>query len=276
MTASLQRTSWKIVPTMVTANSNNNKPSPPTAPKRDKRSNSMLRPITMELAANRYAEGSCLIGFGDTQVLCTATLEEGVPSFLRGKGQGWITAEYGMLPRATHQRNDREAIKGKQTGRTQEIQRLIGRSLRAVTDLKKLGERQIRIDCDVLQADGGTRTAAITGAYIALDMACRQLLHRKMIEQWPLLGSVAAISVGLVNGELLLDLDYAEDSNAAVDGNFVKTAANQWIETQVTAENGAFSQDQLVAMLDLASHGINSLRELQQQAIVEFFDSDDG
>ncbi|MBM3603099.1 MAG: ribonuclease PH, partial [Alphaproteobacteria bacterium] len=238
---------------MVTANSNSNTPTPPVAPKRDKRSNSSLRPVMMELAANRYAEGSCLISFGETQVLCTATLEDGLPSFLRGKGQGWITAEYGMLPRATHQRNDREAVKGKQSGRTQEIQRLIGRSLRAVTDLKKLGERQIRIDCDVLQADGGTRTAAITGAYIALDMACRQLIHRQLIQQWPLLGSVAAVSVGLVNGELRLDLDYGEDSNAAVDGNFVKTAANQWLETQVTAENGTFSQEQLIAMLDLAS-----------------------
>jgi ribonuclease PH len=236
------------------------------------RSYTALRPVSFELAANLYAEGSCFIKFGDTEVLCTATVEESVPGFLKGKGAGWITAEYGMLPRATHQRTDREAVKGKQTGRTQEIQRLIGRSLRAVADLKKLGERQIRIDCDVLQADGGTRTAAITGAYVALDMACRQLMHRKAIKEWPLISSVAAVSVGIVGHEIRLDLDYSEDSEAEVDGNFVKTAADQWIETQLTAEKGFFTHDQLNAMLQLASDGINHLRELQQQAITEFFE----
>ncbi len=215
----------------------------------------------------KHAEGAVLIEFGDTQVLCTASVEEGVPGFLRGKGQGWITAEYGMLPRATHTRNAREAARGKQTGRTQEIQRLIGRSLRAVADLKALGERTVTLDCDVLQADGGTRTAAITGAYVALVQACERLVRRGSIAASPLHGQVAAVSVGIVAGVPVLDLDYAEDSQAETDMNVVMNNGGGFIEIQGTAEGHAFRRHELDAMLELASTGTAQLFALQAQAL---------
>ena len=226
-----------------------------------------LRPVSLEIDVNRYAEGSCLARFGNTHVLCTATVEDRVPGWLKGGGQGWVTAEYGMLPRATDQRTDREAARGRQTGRTQEIQRLVGRSLRAVTNLKALGELQIRIDCDVLQADGGTRTAAITGGYVALAVACRHLQEIKALAAWPLQGGVAAISCGLVAGEPRLDLDYEEDSGAEADANFVLTADGNLVEVQATAERATFSQDQLLALLSLAHKGTTELSSLQQQAL---------
>ncbi len=215
----------------------------------------------------KHAEGAVLIEFGDTQVLCTASVEEGVPGFLRGKGQGWITAEYGMLPRATHTRNAREAARGKQTGRTQEIQRLIGRSLRAVADLKALGERTVTLDCDVLQADGGTRTAAITGAYVALVQACERLVRRGSIAASPLHGQVAAVSVGIVAGVPVLDLDYAEDSQAETDMNVVMNNGGAFIEIQGTAEGHAFRRHELDAMLELASAGTAQLFALQAEAL---------
>jgi ribonuclease PH len=215
----------------------------------------------------KHAEGVVLIEFGDTQVLCTASVEEGVPGFLRGKGQGWITAEYGMLPRATHTRNAREAARGKQTGRTQEIQRLIGRSLRAVADLKALGERTVTLDCDVLQADGGTRTAAITGAYVALVQACERLVRRGSIAASPLHGQVAAVSVGIVAGVPVLDLDYAEDSQAETDMNVVMNNGGAFIEIQGTAEGHAFRRHELDAMLELASAGTAQLFALQAEAL---------
>jgi ribonuclease PH len=215
----------------------------------------------------KHAEGVVLIEFGDTQVLCTASVEDGVPGFLRGKGQGWITAEYGMLPRATHTRNAREAARGKQTGRTQEIQRLIGRSLRAVADLKALGERTVTLDCDVLQADGGTRTAAITGAYVALVQACERLVRRGSIAASPLHGQVAAVSVGIVAGVPVLDLDYAEDSQAETDMNVVMNNGGGFIEIQGTAEGHAFRRHELDAMLELASTGTAQLFALQAQAL---------
>lgn len=226
-----------------------------------------LRPVSLEIDVNRYAEGSCLARFGNTHVLCTATVEDRVPGWLKGGGQGWVTAEYGMLPRATDQRTDREAARGRQTGRTQEIQRLVGRSLRAVTNLKALGELQIRIDCDVLQADGGTRTAAITGGYVALAVACRHLQEIKALSAWPLLGGVAAISCGLVGGEPRLDLDYEEDSGAEADANFVLTADGNLVEVQATAERATFSRDQLLALLSLAHKGTTELSDLQQKAL---------
>ncbi|MGH6911828.1 MAG: ribonuclease PH, partial [Phenylobacterium sp.] len=200
-----------------------------------------LRTVTIETGVNRYAEGSCLIGFGHTKVLVTASLEEGVPGFLRGKGQGWVTAEYGMLPRATHTRGRREASQGKQSGRTQEIQRLIGRSLRAVVDMKALGERQISLDCDVIQADGGTRTASVTGAWIALRLATKYLLDEGVIATDPILDQVAAISCGVFNGTPVLDLDYEEDSNAEADANFVLTGKGDIVEIQATGEKRGFS-----------------------------------
>ncbi len=208
-----------------------------------------------------------LVRFGDTHVLCTASVEESVPSFLRGKGQGWVTAEYGMLPRATHTRSPREAAKGKQSGRTQEIQRLIGRSLRAVTDLKALGERTVTIDCDVLQADGGTRTASITGGYVALADACDRLIGRKAIAANPLHGQIAAISVGIFGGVPVLDLDYAEDSNAETDMNVVMNNGGGFVEIQGTAEGHAFRRHELDAMLNLAASGIGRLFALQTQAL---------
>lgn len=215
----------------------------------------------------RHAEGSVVVEFGDTHVLCTASVEEGVPSFLRGKGQGWVTAEYGMLPRSTHTRSAREAARGKQSGRTQEIQRLIGRSLRAVVDLKALGERTITIDCDVLQADGGTRTASITGGYVALSQACEKLLRRGAIRAMPLHGQVAAISVGIVAGIPVLDLDYAEDSQAETDMNVVMNNGGGFVEVQGTAEGHAFRRHELDALLALAEKGLQELFVLQSQAL---------
>ncbi|GAC1453383.1 MAG: ribonuclease PH [Steroidobacteraceae bacterium] len=226
-----------------------------------------LRPVSFARRHGKHAEGVVLVEFGDTQVLCTASIEEGVPGFLRGKGQGWITAEYGMLPRATHSRNPREAARGRQTGRTQEIQRLIGRSLRAVADLKALGERTVTLDCDVLQADGGTRTASITGAYVALVQACERLVRRGSIAASPLHGQVAAVSVGIVAGVPVLDLDYAEDSQAETDMNVVMNNGGAFIEIQGTAEGHAFRRHELDAMLELASAGTAQLFVLQAQAL---------
>jgi ribonuclease PH len=225
-----------------------------------------LRPVTIETGVNRYAEGSCLIGFGHTKVLVTASLEEGVPPFLRGRGQGWLTAEYGMLPRATHTRGRREAAQGKQSGRTQEIQRLIGRSIRAVVDMRALGERQISIDCDVLQADGGTRTASITAAWIAVRQATRYLLDEGVIATDPMLDEVAAISCGVFSGTPVLDLDYDEDSNAEADANFVLTGKGDIVEIQATGEKRGFSQGEFEALFSLARKGISELVEMQRAA----------
>jgi ribonuclease PH len=232
------------------------------------RAPSALRPVTLETGVNRYAEGSCLASFGHTRVLVTASLEEGVPGFLRGKGQGWVTAEYGMLPRATHTRGRREAAIGKQSGRTQEIQRLIGRSLRAITDLKALGERQISIDCDVLQADGGTRTAAITGAWVALRLATRYLLAEGLIAADPILDQVAAISCGVFADTPVLDLDYEEDSQAEADANFVLTGAGDIVEIQATGERRGFTQSEFESLFGLARQGIGELLALQKAAVV--------
>jgi len=225
-----------------------------------------LRPVRFVRGFTRHAEGSVLVEFGETRVLCTASIEDTVPPFLRGQGQGWITAEYGMLPRATHSRTAREASKGKQTGRTQEIQRLIGRSLRAVADLRALGERTITIDCDVLQADGGTRTAAITGGYVALVDAVSSLQRRRVVAN-PLHGQVAAVSVGICGGVPVLDLDYAEDSDAETDMNVVMNNGGAFIELQGTAEGHAFRRHELDEMLNLAAHGIGELLSLQLQAL---------
>ena len=226
-----------------------------------------LREVKLEPGVSKHAEGSCLVRFGDTQVLCTASLEERVPPFLRNKGRGWVTGEYGMLPRSTGSRTAREAARGRQGGRTQEIQRLIGRSLRAVTDLEALGERQITLDCDVIQADGGTRTAAITGAYVALHAALDGLVARGVIESLPFTDQVAAVSCGMVGGEAVLDLDYAEDSTADADANFVLTAAGGIVEVQATAEGDPFSEAQLIAMLALARAGTERLFALQRDAL---------
>jgi ribonuclease PH len=226
-----------------------------------------LRPVTLETGVTRYAEGSCRVSFGHTVVLVTASLEEGVPGFLRGKGQGWVTAEYGMLPRATHTRGRREAAVGKQSGRTQEIQRLIGRSLRAVTDLKALGERQITVDCDVLQADGGTRTASITGAWVALRLACDKLKAEGVIKADPLLDQVAAVSCGVHQDQPVLDLDYEEDSAAEADANFVLTGAGQIVEVQATGEKRGFSRAEFEALFGLAETGIAELCRLQRAAV---------
>jgi len=226
-----------------------------------------LRDISFARRFTRHAEGSVLVCFGDTRVLCTATVEAGVPHFLRNSGQGWITAEYGMLPRATHTRSPREAARGKQSGRTQEIQRLIGRSLRAIVDLKALGERTITLDCDVLQADGGTRTAAITGSYVALSDAVEALLRRRELAQSPLHGEVAAVSVGIVGGEAVLDLDYAEDSEAETDMNVVMNGGGGFIEVQGTAEGHAFRRHELDELLNLAARGIGQLIGLQRRAL---------
>ncbi|HYM41779.1 MAG TPA: ribonuclease PH [Steroidobacteraceae bacterium] len=226
-----------------------------------------LRLVRFTRRHAKHAEGSVLIEFGDTQVLCTASVEDSVPPFLRGKSQGWITAEYGMLPRSTHTRTAREAARGRQSGRTQEIQRLIGRALRAVADLRALGERTITLDCDVLQADGGTRTAAITGAYVALAEACERLVARRLIPASPLHGQVAAVSVGIVGGVPVLDLDYAEDSQAETDMNVVMNNGGAFIEIQGTAEGHAFRRHELDALLNLAAHGIGELLSLQAQAL---------
>ena len=226
-----------------------------------------LRQIRLEPGFAKYAEGSCLVRFGDTHVLCTATVEERVPPFLRNTGRGWVTAEYGMLPRSTHERTDREAARGKQSGRTQEIQRLIGRSLRAVADLAALGERQIRIDCDVLQADGGTRTASITGSYVALHLALQRLIAAGALAALPLRDAVAAVSCGIHGGEAVLDLDYAEDSNAQADANFVLTGAGGIVEIQATAEHEAFAEQRFAEMLALARLGIGQLVLMQRRVL---------
>jgi ribonuclease PH len=226
-----------------------------------------MRAVTLETGVTKYAEGSCLAKFGDTHVLCTASIEERVPPWMRNSGKGWVTAEYGMLPRSTHTRTDREAARGKQSGRTQEIQRLIGRSLRAVTDLVALGERQIKIDCDVLQADGGTRTAGITGSYVALHIALGKLVTAGLLPAMPLTDSVAAISCGVCDGTPVLDLDYAEDSAAETDANFVLTGSGKIIEIQATAEGAPFDEASFSAMLGLARAGIADLTRLQLAAL---------
>jgi len=226
-----------------------------------------LRVVTLETGVNRYAEGSCLVSFGHTKVLVTASVDSSVPGFLRGRGQGWVTAEYGMLPRATHTRGRREAAEGKQSGRSQEIQRLIGRSLRAVTDMMALGERQISIDCDVIQADGGTRTASITGAWVALRLATRYLLTEGVITKDPILDQVAAISCGVHQNTPVLDLDYEEDSQAEADANFVLTGAGDIVEVQATGEKRGFSQAEFDALFGLARKGIAELIEMQKAAV---------
>jgi ribonuclease PH len=226
-----------------------------------------MRPVTLELGIAKYAEGSCLAKFGDTHVLCTATVEERVPPFLRNTGRGWVTAEYGMLPRSTATRTDREAARGRQSGRTQEIQRLIGRSLRAITDLTGLGERQVRIDCDVLQADGGTRTAAVTGSYVALHLAFQRLLSAGLLTALPLRDSVAAISCGVIAEIAVLDLDYAEDSQAMTDANFVLTGTGGIVEIQATAEAAPFNDALFAEMLRLARSGVADLTRRQRSAL---------
>ena len=226
-----------------------------------------LREVRIERGFTRHAEGSVLVSFGHTRVLCTASVENRVPAFLRGKGEGWVTAEYGMLPRSTHTRSDREASRGKQGGRTLEIQRLIGRALRACVDRNALGERTITLDCDVLQADGGTRTAAITGAYVALVDAVRWLQGRREITRDPVFGAVAAVSVGVYQGVPVLDLDYAEDSEAGTDSNFIMTGAGRLIEVQMSAEGATFSRPEMNQLLDLAEAGIAELVRAQKEAL---------
>ena len=225
------------------------------------------RDVTLETGVNRYAEGSCLISFGHTKVLVTATVEENVPGWMRNKGAGWVTAEYGMLPRATHTRGRREAAQGKQSGRTQEIQRLIGRSLRAVVDLKALGERQISLDCDVIQADGGTRTAAITGAWVALRLAVNYLLAEGVLKTDPILDQVAAVSCGVFNNLPVLDLDYEEDSQAEADSNFVLTGTGDIVEIQATGEKRGFSRGEFDTLFALAEKGIGELFVIQREAV---------
>jgi ribonuclease PH len=227
-----------------------------------------LRDIRFTCHYTKHAEGSVLVEFGDTRVLCTASIENTVPRFLKGKGEGWVTAEYGMLPRSTHSRMAREAGRGKQGGRTLEIQRLIGRSLRAAVDMKALGENTITIDCDVIQADGGTRTASITGGFVALSLAIEYMLKTQRIKKNPLHGQVASVSVGIFNGVPVLDLDYAEDSQAETDMNVVMNEAGNFIEVQGTAEGHAFRKEELNAMLELAEHGINQLLEKQREALM--------
>ena len=231
------------------------------------RANNALRPVEIIRHYTKHAEGSVLVKFGDTHVICTASVEEKVPGFLKGKNQGWVTAEYGMLPRSTGSRMDREAAKGKQSGRTQEIQRLIGRSLRAVIDLEKLGERTIHFDCDVIQADGGTRTASITGAYVALQDAITVLLKQGLIASSPIKDTVAAISVGVYKGEPVLDLDYIEDSDCDTDMNVVMTGSGGFVEIQGTAEGEPFSRDTMNAMIGLAVEGIQALTAIQLKAL---------
>jgi ribonuclease PH len=231
------------------------------------RADNQLRPVSFERNIARYAEGSCLVKFGQTHVLCTASVEEKAPAWLRGSGKGWVTAEYAMLPRATAERTRRESVSGKQSGRTQEIQRLIGRSLRAVVDLSRLSERQITLDCDVIQADGGTRTAAITGAWVALHDCLHWMQSRSIIASNPLRDHVAAISCGIVKGTPVLDLDYAEDSTAETDANFVITGSGGLVEIQGTAEGKPFSEDELMALLRLAKQGTSELVALQKAVI---------
>jgi ribonuclease PH len=244
---------------MSSSHSNNIRPS--------QRALNQLRDVEIIRHYTKHAEGSVLVKFGDTHVLCTASIDEKVPGFLKGKGQGWVTAEYGMLPRSTGSRMDREAAKGKQSGRTQEIQRLIGRSLRAIIDLEKLGERSIQIDCDVIQADGGTRTASITGAYVALHDAISTLLKSGKITQSPLKDSVAAISVGMHQSQAVLDLDYIEDSDCDTDMNVVMTGSGGFVEIQGTAEGEPFSREAMDAMLDLAAFGIKQLTDKQKEVL---------
>ncbi len=231
------------------------------------RAPNQLRTIVLEPGFSKYAEGSCLARFGDTHVLCTASVDERVPPFLRNSGKGWVTAEYGMLPRSTHSRTDREAARGKQSGRTQEIQRLIGRSLRAVTSLPAMGEMQIKVDCDVIQADGGTRTAAITGSYVALHLAFQKLVGQGVLAAVPLTGQVAAVSCGIYQGTPVLDLDYAEDSACQADTNFVLTAEGGIVEIQGTAEESPFSQGEFMALLGLAQEGVAELAAAQRRAL---------
>lgn len=231
------------------------------------RTSDQLRPLSIETNISEYAEGSCMVSFGNTKVLCTASIDESVPRFLRNSGKGWVTAEYGMLPRSTHSRITREAAKGKQSGRTVEIQRLIGRSLRAVVDFKKLGERQILIDCDVINADGGTRTASITGGYVALKLAVQKLLESYQIKDDPIIDSLAAVSCGIYSGQPVLDLDYAEDSNAEADANFVLTGSGKIIEIQCTAEDYAFSEEDFQKLFLLAKKGISEITKVQNEVI---------
>jgi ribonuclease PH len=252
---------------MATNSATNAQPNVHTNARPSGRAADKLRQIELITNVSRYAEGSCLIKFGNTHVLCTATVEESIPGWLKGGGKGWVTAEYGMLPRATAQRTDREAAKGKQTGRTQEIQRLIGRALRAVVDLHKLPERQIRLDCDVLQADGGTRTAAITGSYVALHLACEHLIRIGVLDKLPFTDTVSAISCGIYAGQPVLDLDYIEDSSADTDANFVLTGSGGIIEIQATAEKTAMQQDEFDALLALARGGCNELAAMQRDLL---------
>jgi ribonuclease PH len=226
-----------------------------------------MREVSLATAVSRYAEGSCLAKFGQTHVLCAASVENGVPGWMKGQGRGWVTGEYGMLPRATHTRGKREAASGKQSGRTQEIQRLIGRSLRSVVDLKALGERTITLDCDVIQADGGTRTAAITGAWVALAKACAYLVAEKELKANPITGQVGAVSCGVFEGKPVLDLDYAEDSNAEVDSNFVLAGDGRLIEIQATGEHRPFSDEEFAEMMRLAKLGCGQLFEAQRRAV---------
>ncbi len=226
-----------------------------------------LRNVTIETGVNRHAEGSCLITCGNTRVICTASVDAGVPSFLKGTGKGWVTAEYGMLPRSTNSRMPREAAKGKQSGRTQEIQRLIGRSLRSVVDLTKLGEKQIIVDCDVIEADGGTRTASITGSYVALQLAIRSLMKAEKLVASPVMGQVAAISCGVYNGVAVLDLDYDEDSTATMDANFILTADGKIIEVQCTAEQTPVEEALFHELMGLAKQGVSELAAIQNKAL---------
>ena len=231
------------------------------------RAPNQMRDVTIEPNFNKHAEGSCLIKFGDTHAICTATVEDRVPPWLRDAGHGWVTAEYGMLPRSTNSRTNREATRGSQGGRTHEIQRLIGRSLRAITDLKALGEMQVRIDCDVIQADGGTRTASITGGYVALHLASQNLAELGVIKEIPLLGQLAAVSCGIYEDTAVLDLDYPEDSNAEADANFILTGTAEIVEIQGTAEDQPFSEAHLLEMLALAKKGVGELIDIQKSVL---------
>ena len=241
--------------------------------RKDARSPSQMRELRIDLDVNKYAEGSALITLGDTRVICTASLEDRVPPWLRGQGQGWVTAEYGMIPRATDVRTQREASKGRPSGRTQEIQRLIGRSLRAITQLTAMGERTIWVDCDVIQADGGTRTASITGGFVALALAFRRMKEKDQLFKKPLTGLVAATSVGVLEGTPCLDLRYEEDSNADVDMNIVRTSAGRYVEVQGTAEKTPFTQEEMQKMLALANDGIDRLFEMQRKLLSSFLPS---
>lgn len=233
-----------------------------------KRKNNQLRDISIEPNILKNAEGSCIIRFGNTEVICSASYDNSVPRFLKGKGSGWITAEYGMLPRSTDQRMQRESSSGRQSGRTQEIQRLIGRSIRASCDLKLLGERQIQIDCDVINADGGTRTAAITGSYVALHLAIRKLIDKRILKDNPLKTQIAAVSCGIYKGEIILDLDYLEDSNAEVDANFVFNSNGKIIELQATGEAGDMSVDQIINMTKISSEAASKLFQMQNKVLL--------